>query len=191
MEIGKRIKELRNKKGWNQEVFAEKTYVSRQTISSWENDKSYPDIKSLLLMSELFEVSLDDLIKGDVVEMKKEISNESIREFNKWSNILAVGFLIAILIPYPLVHFFKWWGLLVFLLFWAALLAVSFKVEALKKENDIQTYKEIVAFTEGKELTKDDKIAEKAKRPYQKILLAFGSGALALGIFILLELIFG
>ncbi|MBR5937140.1 MAG: helix-turn-helix transcriptional regulator [Clostridiales bacterium] len=191
MEIGKRIKELRNEKGWNQEVFAEKTYVSRQTISSWENDKSYPDIKSLLLMSELFEVSLDDLIKGDVVEMKKEISNESIREFNKWSNILAVGFLIGILIPYPLVHFFKWWGLLVFLLFWAALLAVAFKVEALKKENDIQTYKEIVAFTEGKELTKDDKIAEKAKRPYQKILLAFGSGALALGIFILLKLIFG
>ena len=191
MEIGKRIKELRNEKGWNQEVFAEKTYVSRQTISSWENDKSYPDIKSLLLMSELFEVSLDDLIKGDVVEMKKEISNESIREFNKWSNILAVGFLIAILIPYPLVHFFKWWGLLVFLLFWAALLAVAFKVEAIKKENDIQTYKEIVAFTEGKELTKDDKIAEKAKRPYQKILLAFGSGALALGIFILLKLIFG
>jgi len=191
MEIGKRIKELRNKKGWNQEVFAEKTYVSRQTISSWENDKSYPDIKSLLLMSELFEVSLDDLIKGDVVEMKKEISNESIREFNKWSNILAVGFLIGILIPYPLVHFFKWWGLLVFLLFWAALLAVAFKVEALKKEYDIQTYKEIVAFTEGKELAKDDKIAEKAKRPYQKILLAFGSGALALGIFILLELIFG
>ena len=191
MEIGKRIKELRNEKGWNQEVFAEKTYVSRQTISSWENDKSYPDIKSLLLMSELFEVSLDDLIKGDVVEMKKEISNESIREFNKWSNILAVGFLIGILIPYPLVHFFKWWGLLVFLLFWAALLAVAFKVEALKKENDIQTYKEIVAFTEGKELAKDDKIAETAKRPYQKILLAFGSGALALGIFILLKLIFG
>ena len=59
------------------------------------------------------------------------------------------------------------------------------------KDNDIRTYKEIVAFTEGKELTKDDKIAEKAKRPYQKILLAFGSGALALGIFILLELIFG
>ena len=71
MEIGKHIKELRTSRGWNQEVFAEKTYVSRQTVSSWENNKSYPDIKSLLLMSELFEVSLDDLIKGDVVEMKK------------------------------------------------------------------------------------------------------------------------
>ncbi len=191
MEIGKRIKELRTSRGWNQEVFAEKTYVSRQTVSSWENDKSYPDIKSLLLMSELFEVSLDDLIKGDVVEMKKEISNESIREFNKWSNILAVGFLIGILIPYPLFRFFRWWGILVFLLFWIALLAVAFKVEALKKENDIQTYKEIVAFTEGKALGRDEKIAEKAKRPYQKVLLAVGSGALALGVFILLELILG
>ncbi len=191
MEIGKRIKELRTSRGWNQEVFAEKTYVSRQTVSSWENNKSYPDIKSLLLMSELFEVSLDDLIKGDFVEMKKEISNESIREFNKWSNILAVGFLIGILIPYPLFRFFRWWGILVFLLFWIALLAVAFKVEAIKKENDIQTYKEIVAFTEGKALGKDEKIAEKAKRPYQKVLLAVGSGALALGVFILLELILG
>ena len=191
MEIGKRIKELRNGKGWSQEVFAEKTYVSRQTVSSWENDKSYPDIKSLLLMSELFDMSLDELIKGDVVEMKKEINNESIREFNKWSNIFAASYIIGLIIPYPLVHFFGWWGILIFVLYWFFALVVSFRVEELKKKNDIQTYKEIVAFTEGKELTKDDKIAEKAKRPYQKILLAFGSGALALGIFILLKLIFG
>ncbi|MBO4474803.1 MAG: helix-turn-helix transcriptional regulator [Clostridiales bacterium] len=191
MEIGKRIRELRNAKGWNQELLAEKTYVSRQTVSSWENDKSYPDIKSLLLMSELFEVSLDDLIKGDVVEMKKEINSESIREFQKWSNIFAVMFVIGIIIPYPLAHFFGWVGILVFVLYWFAALAVSFYVEELKKKNDIQTYKEIVAFTEGRELNKEEKIAEKAKRPYQKILLAIGSGALALGIFILLEQIFG
>ncbi|MBP5492031.1 MAG: helix-turn-helix transcriptional regulator [Clostridiales bacterium] len=191
MEIGKRIKELRTSRGWNQEVFAEKTYVSRQTVSAWENDKSYPDIKSLLLMSEIFEVSLDDLIKGDVVEMKKEISSESIREFKKWSNIYAAGFVIGILIPYPLVHFFKWWGLLIFLLYWVALLVLAFRVEALKKENDIQTYKEIVAYLEGNELGKDEKIAEKAKRPYQKILLAIGAGALALAVFILFRLIFG
>ncbi len=191
MEIGKRIKELRNEKGWNQEVFAEKTYVSRQTISSWENDKSYPDIKSLLLMSELFDMSLDELIKGDVVEMKKEISNESIREFNKWSNIFAASYIIGLIIPYPLVHFFGWWGILIFVLYWFFALVISFRVEELKKKNDIQTYKEIVAFTEGKELGKDEKIAEKAKRPYQRIMLACGSGALALGVFILLELIFG
>jgi len=191
MEIGKRIRELRNAKGWNQEVFAEKTYVSRQTVSSWENDKSYPDIKSLLLMSELFEISLDDLIKGDIVEMKKEISSESIREFKKWSNLFAIGFFIGILIPYPLVHFFKWWGLAVFVLYWIALFALALKLEILKKQNDMQTYKEIVAFTEGKALGKDEKIEEKAKRPYQKILLAVGSGALTLCVFLLFHLILG
>ena len=191
MEIGKRIQELRGSKGWNQEVFAEKCFVSRQTVSSWENDKSYPDIKSLLLMSELFEMSLDDLVKGDIVEMKKEINNESIRQFNKWSNIFAVGFLIGILIPYPLVRFFKWWGLAVFILYWVALLVVALRIEAMKKDNDIQTYKEIVAFTEGEALSKDEKVVERAKRPYQKALLAIGAGALALAVFLLLHLIFG
>lgn len=191
MEIGKRIKELRNANGWNQEIFAEKCYVSRQTVSAWENDKSYPDIKSLLLMSELFGMSLDDLVKGDIVEMKKEINSESVRQFHKWSNLFAVGFLIGILIPYPLVHFFKWWGLLVFILYWVALLVVALRIEAMKKDNDIQTYREIVAFIEGKELSKDEKVAENAKRPYQKVLLAIGSGALALGVFLLLHLIFG
>ena len=191
MEIGKRIKELRNGKGWNQELFAEKMFVSRQTVSSWENDKSYPDIKSLLLMSELFEMSLDDLVKGDIVEMKKVISSESIREFRKWSNIYAIGFIIAILIPYPLVKFFKWWGLLVFLLYWVALLALAFRIEVLKKQNDIQTYKEIVAFSEGKELSKEEKAAERVKRPYQKVLYAIGAGALALAVFLLMKLILG
>ena len=191
MEIGKRIKELRNSKGWNQEAFAEKMYVSRQTVSSWENDKSYPDIRSLLLMSELFEMSLDDLVKGDLVEMKNEIKSESVSEFKKWSYIYAVGFVIAILIPYPLVHFFKWWGILIFALYWVALMVLAFHVEKLKMENDIQTYKEIVAFTEGKALSKDEKLEEKAKRPYQKILYSFGAAALSLGIFILLKQILG
>ena len=41
-------------------------FVSRQTISNWENNKSYPDIHNLLMMCNLFNVSLDDLVKGDV-----------------------------------------------------------------------------------------------------------------------------
>ncbi|MBR3058040.1 MAG: helix-turn-helix transcriptional regulator [Clostridiales bacterium] len=191
MEIGKRIRELRNAQGWNQEEFAEKTFVSRQTISSWENDKSYPDIKSLLLMSELFNVSLDELIKGDIVTMKKEISNESIREYRFWSNIFAVGFLIAVIIPYPLIHFFKIYGVIIFVLYYVALIALSIKVEVLKKHNDIQTYKEIVAFSEGKELSTEEKIAEKAKRPYQKVLLAIASAALTLAVMLLFHLILG
>jgi len=191
MEIGKRIRELRGAKGWNQDILAEKTYVSRQTVSSWENGKSYPDIKSLLLMSDLFGVTLDELVKGDIAVMRQEISSESIREFRRISNIYAAGFIIGVLIPYPLVRFWGMWGLVVFVLYMIALLVLASRVEVLKKQNDMQTYKEIVAFTEGRELSKDEKTEEHAKRPYQKILLAIGSGALALGVFILLTLIFG
>ena len=70
MELGQRIKDCRTEKGMTQEELADRIYVSRQTISSWENDKSYPDIQSLLLLSNLFEVSLDQLVKGDVEIMK-------------------------------------------------------------------------------------------------------------------------
>lgn len=51
----------------------------------------------------------------------------------------------------------------------------ALKVEKLKKDNNIQTYKEIVAFVEGKELSTINKQVEIGKRPYQKILLAIGS----------------
>ena len=61
----------------SQEELAEKIYVTRQTISNWENDKSYPDIHSLLLLSSTFHISLDQLIKGDITTMKEEISKES------------------------------------------------------------------------------------------------------------------
>ena len=59
MEIGNRIRQYRTARGWNQEDLAEKAFVSRQTISNWENDKSYPDLQSLLLLGSLFGVSLD------------------------------------------------------------------------------------------------------------------------------------
>ena len=117
MELGKKIKYYRNEKSLTQDNLAERIFVSRQTISNWENDKSYPDISSIILLSEVLEVSVDNLIKGDVEQMKVEI-----------------------------------------------------KIEQIKKNHNIQSYKEIVAFTEGKRLDELKQIEENAKRPYQKIL---------------------
>ena len=53
MEIGGRIRELRAVHGMSQDDLAARVYVSRQTISSWENGKTYPDVQSLLLLSEI------------------------------------------------------------------------------------------------------------------------------------------
>ena len=58
MELGSQIKKHRNELSLSQEELAEKVYVSRQTISNWENDKSYPDVNSLVLLSEVFNLSL-------------------------------------------------------------------------------------------------------------------------------------
>ena len=75
MEIREVIKEARIKSGLTQEQAAEELMVSRQTISHWENGKSLPDILSVIKMSDLYQISLDELLKGDqklMEEIKKE-----------------------------------------------------------------------------------------------------------------------
>lgn len=76
MEIGRRIRELRARDGLSQDDLAARVYVSRQTISSWENAKTYPDVQSILLLSQIFGTSTDDLIKGDVETMTKTIDKD-------------------------------------------------------------------------------------------------------------------
>ena len=85
MEINKRIKEARLQKNITQEDLAEHLGVTRQTISSWETGKSYPDIISVIKMSDIFDISLDKMLKEDkqlVNNMQKQMdtvkSNKSI-----------------------------------------------------------------------------------------------------------------
>lgn len=65
MEIEKKLKNARIRAGLTQEQVAEKVMVSRQTISNWENGKSLPDIVSIIKLSDLFQISIDDLLKSD------------------------------------------------------------------------------------------------------------------------------
>ncbi|WP_422803999.1 helix-turn-helix domain-containing protein [Streptococcus sp. FT1-106] len=65
MNVGQKLQMARNKQGLTQEQIAQQLQVSRQTISNWENNKSYPDIVSLITLSELYQISLDQLLKGD------------------------------------------------------------------------------------------------------------------------------
>ena len=84
MELNAQIKKYRTELNLSQEELAEKVYVTRQTISNWENGKSYPDIHSLLLLSSLFNVSLDQLIKGDVETMKEIINEQEVKKLNHY-----------------------------------------------------------------------------------------------------------
>lgn len=77
MNVGQKLKESRTKSKMTQEQVAEKLFVSRQTISNWENEKSYPDIISVIKLSDLYSISLDELLKGDekMVEHLQESTN--------------------------------------------------------------------------------------------------------------------
>lgn len=155
---------------FSQEELAEKIYVTRQTISNWENEKSYPDIHSLLLLSSLFNVSLDQLIKGDIEIMKKEINKAEVAEFNWFSKLFSVLFIISIIVFVPLLVFLRIYGAIIWTILYLITLGFGIKVEKLKKKNELHTYKEIVAFSEGKCLDEIQKQREIGKKPYQAIL---------------------
>ena len=178
MELGKQIKKYRTETNLFQEELADKIFVSRQTISNWENDKNYPDIKSLVLMSEVFQVSLDNLIKGDLERMKKEIDIQEYAKFQKDSTIFTVIFIVLLVAPVPLVMFWKWFGMALYLCLFGIGMYFAVRIEKYKKKYDIQTYKEIVAFTNGRSLDEIEKAREQGKRVYQKALLAAVSALL-------------
>ena len=175
MEVANQIKKYRTANGWSQETLAEKAYVSRQTVSNWENEKSYPDIHSLVLLGNIFNISLDELIKGDVEVMKKQISNNDVKSFTVWSWVLTGMMLAMVLSAVPLFRLGA-----VGIAIWAAVtvltLLVCIKVEKLKKRYDIQTYREISAFMEGKPL---DEIAADRKKytTARKVMFGIASGA--------------
>lgn len=186
MELNKQIKKYRTITGMSQEELAEKIYVTRQTVSNWENEKSYPDIHSILLMSSLFGVSLDQLVKGDIDIMKEEIKAEDIKKINYYGGIFSILLILSMICAAPLIYYLDIYGAIIEILLCAITFIFSIKVEKLKKENDIQTYKEIVAFCNGERLDEITRNREYGKRPYQKILLAFASGLITLTICILL-----
>ena len=99
MEIGKKLKNARIEAGLTQEKAAEKIDVSRQTISNWENEKSYPDIISVIALSDLYSVSLDELLKGDqkMAEYLEESTN-IVKSNKKLDGAILLNIILMILL---------------------------------------------------------------------------------------------
>ena len=185
MNVGVRIKKYRERQNISQDELALKVFVSRQTISNWETNKSYPDIKSLTMLSNIFHVTLDDFIKGDIEEMKRIVSKEKIEKFNIMSYIFLVEMLIVMFSAYPLFTLDGYIGVIIWALFFVITFVTAIVIEKFKKNNDIQTYKEIIAFMENKSLSYEEVQQEIGKRNYQKILLAILTGLITFIIFII------
>ena len=80
MELGKKIKQLRKFSGMTQEQLAEKLNISRQALSKWENGTSMPDVESVVRISMLFQISLEELLLKE--ESKTQITLEDLTQIN-------------------------------------------------------------------------------------------------------------
>lgn len=123
MNFNEKLIDLRKTKGMSQEELSAELKVSRQTISKWESGQSYPDFQRLVLLSDYFGLTLDELVKDiDVQEVRdKNISNEKInsiyndvntaKTFVKWYLIIAgiAAGIVLILFAYFIINsLFVW-----------------------------------------------------------------------------------
>ena len=180
MNFNEKLINLRKSKGLSQEELALKIFVSRQTISNWETNKSCPDVKSLITLSNIFNVSLDNFIKEDIKEMREIVEKATIKKFNVISVVFLIELIVVAISAYPLFSIKGNIGIIIWLCLYAITLYTASKIEKFKKSHDIQTYKEILAFIDGKQLTHDETQQEIGKRNYQKIIFAFIAGVIAL-----------
>ena len=95
MSLGQQLKKFRESQNLSQEDVAKKIGVTRQAVYKWENDKSYPDIDNLIILSEFYNVTLDDLIKGnDSFKKKIKIDDENYVSFYISFILIFVGICI-------------------------------------------------------------------------------------------------
>ena len=98
MKIGDKLKNARLKKSMTQEEVAEKLFVSRQSISNWENNKTYPDIGNVIALSDLYQISLDELLKESDNFMKHLEESTDIVKSNKKLILFIIVVLVAMVV---------------------------------------------------------------------------------------------
>lgn len=169
MEVGRHIRELRARLGLSQDDLAARVYVSRQTISSWENARTYPDLQSLVLLARIFGVTVDSLIEGDVETMTKTVDAD-VRTMRNMS-LAMTGFLALMVAAlfWLALQLVVWdWPLaqtaptaVLALVLWGIALAASCRADRVKRDHDLVTYHEILSFLRGEPV---DRETERGRR---------------------------
>ncbi|MDW4508684.1 helix-turn-helix domain-containing protein [Priestia megaterium] len=96
--MGNQLQRLREAKNMSREELAQQINVSRQAVYKWENNKGYPDIQNLLRLSEIYETTIDELIKNDPTLQRKIDNNQDESKELDDEEMLNLGFYIGIVI---------------------------------------------------------------------------------------------
>ncbi|PGQ86038.1 transcriptional regulator [Priestia megaterium] len=98
MRLGDQLQRLREEKNMSREELAQQINVSRQAVYKWENNKGYPDIQNILRLSEIYETTIDELIKNDPTLQRKIDNNQDESKELDDEEMLNPGFYIGIVI---------------------------------------------------------------------------------------------
>lgn len=109
MTIGEKLQQRRKELSLTQDMVAQKLHVSRQAVSNWELGKNYPDLETIILVSDVYQLSLDSLLKGDklaVKEMKRTINRNLIKKGGL--ALSGIASLICLIIDFAITGRFTW-----------------------------------------------------------------------------------
>lgn len=183
MYVTKQLIHFRKMNHYTQDELAKKILVSRQTISHWETGKTYPDIQSLLLLCDLYNISLDQLIHDDVRVFKAQ----SMLGKTRW---LIAGIVLCILLTYFSLISMKWFPLLlsVMSLSISTTLGVVLLIILMTQTNFLQinTYQEILKYIRIGEITSKSKMSVQ-----HKIILGILGGFIGIAIGLTLTILIG
>ncbi|EEL77701.1 helix-turn-helix transcriptional regulator [Bacillus cereus] len=96
MIFSERLKEEREKRNWSQNDLAEKLHVSRQSVSKWETGKNYPSIEIIIHLSDLFGITIDELLRSDEELTQKIIEDSKRLAYPKWKVFFDSLFMIGV-----------------------------------------------------------------------------------------------
>ena len=164
MELARRIKEHRARLGMSQADLARALFVTRQTISNWETSRTYPDAQSLLLMSGLFGVSVDSLLKEDSQEMREALAAGS-RKMNRLGAVMAAFGLACA--AWVVVGIALDWDTALIAVPAAALFApamcAAFLVDKMRHDNQLVAYQSVQAFLAGEDPDVSNRYNQRAR----------------------------
>lgn len=164
MDLARRIKEHRARLGMSQADLARALFVTRQTISNWETSRTYPDAQSLLLMSGLFGVSVDSLLKDDSQEMREALAAGS-RKMNRLGAVMAAFGLACA--AWVVVGIALDWDTALIAVPAAALFApamcAAFLVDKMRHDNQLFAYQSVLAFLAGEDPDVSNRYNQRAR----------------------------
>ncbi|MEB9681075.1 transcriptional regulator [Bacillus thuringiensis serovar pingluonsis] len=96
MIFSERLKEEREERNWSQSDLAEKIHVSRQSVSKWETGKNYPSIEIIIHLSDLFGITIDELLRSDEELTQKVIEDSKQLAYPKWKVFFDSLFMMGV-----------------------------------------------------------------------------------------------